>query len=110
MSNAGLLEVTPVHRNAKLPKLNLAQRQIPIRVRLDEGLRHDLDAVHQLRVPASKGAVPLDTVADIRMGSGPAQIDRLDRQRNVSIDVELGRRRATPSAWPNCSAALARRC
>jgi multidrug efflux pump subunit AcrB len=78
--------------DAKLPKLNLAQRQIPIRVRLDEDLRHDLDAVRQLRVAANKGAVPLEAVADIRLGSGPAQIDRLDRQRNVTIDVELGSR------------------
>jgi multidrug efflux pump subunit AcrB len=78
--------------DANLPKLNLAQRQIPIRVRLDEALRHDLDAVRQLRVPANKGAVPLEVVADIRLGSGPAQIDRLDRQRNVTIDVELGSR------------------
>ena len=78
--------------DAMLPKLNLAQRQIPIRVRLDEALRHDLDAVRQLRVPANKGAVPLEVVADIRLGSGPAQIDRLDRQRNVTIDVELGNR------------------
>ncbi|WP_300319806.1 efflux RND transporter permease subunit, partial [Accumulibacter sp.] len=90
---AGVIRVaTAGDYDANLPKLNLAQRQIPIRVRLDEGLRHDLDAVRQLRVPASKGAVPLDTVADIRMGSGPAQIDRLDRQRNVTIDVELGSR------------------
>ncbi|WP_313952076.1 efflux RND transporter permease subunit, partial [Accumulibacter sp.] len=90
---AGVIRVaTAGDYDATLPKLNLSQRQIPIRVRLDEGLRHDLDAVRQLRVPANKGAVPLDTVADIRIGSGPAQIDRLDRQRNVSIDVELGSR------------------
>ncbi|MCB1951086.1 MAG: efflux RND transporter permease subunit [Zoogloeaceae bacterium] len=76
--------------DANLPKLNLPQRQIPIRVRLDESVRHDLDAVRQLRVAANSGEVALETVAGLRMGSGPAQIDRYDRQRNVSIDVELG--------------------
>jgi multidrug efflux pump subunit AcrB len=90
---AGVIRIaTAGDYDAMLPKLNLAQRQIPIRVRLDEALRHDLDAVRQLRVPANKGAVPLEVVADIRLGSGPAQIDRLDRQRNVTIDVELGSR------------------
>ena len=75
-----------------LPKLNLPQRQIPIRVRLDRALRTDLDAIAQLRVPAKTGSVPLSAVAAIGMGSGPAQIDRVDRMRNVSIDVELGGR------------------
>ncbi|MFA7242495.1 MAG: efflux RND transporter permease subunit [Sulfuricellaceae bacterium] len=90
---AGAIRVaTAGDYDASLPKLNLAQRQIPIRVRLDEGLRHDLDAVRQLRVPSNNGDVPLESVADIRMGSGPAQIDRLDRNRNVTINVELGSR------------------
>ncbi len=78
--------------DANLPKLNLPQRQIPIRVRLDASVRHDLDAVRQLRVAANRGEVALESVAELHMGSGPAQIDRFDRQRNVSIDVELGGR------------------
>ncbi|MFZ1539679.1 MAG: efflux RND transporter permease subunit, partial [Chromatiaceae bacterium] len=75
-----------------LPKLNLPQRQIPIRVRLDRATRMDLDAISQLRVPAKVGSVPLAAVASLSLGSGPAQIDRVDRMRNVSIDVELGGR------------------
>ena len=75
-----------------LPKLNLPQRQIPIRVRLERALRTDLDAIAQLRVPAKVGSVPLAAVADIRLGSGPAQIERVDRMQNVNIDVELAGR------------------
>ncbi len=75
-----------------LPKLNLPQRQVPIRVRLDRATRMDLDAISQLRVPAKAGSVPLAAVASLSLGSGPAQIDRVDRMRNVSIDVELGGR------------------
>lgn len=77
---------------AGLPKLNLPQRQVPIRIRLEADLRHDLDAVRQLPVAANGGSVPLEAVADISMGSGPAQIDRLDRQRNIGIEVGLGSR------------------
>ena len=75
-----------------LPKLNLPQRQIPIRVRLDRAMRTDLDAISQLRVPAKVGSVPLSAVASLSLGSGPAQIDRVDRMRNVSVDVELNGR------------------
>ncbi|MBK1722692.1 efflux RND transporter permease subunit [Thiocystis violacea] len=76
----------------QLPKLNLPQRQIPIRVRLDPELRTDLDAIAHLRLPAWSGQVPLSAVADVSLSSGPAQIDRLDRERNVTIDVELAGR------------------
>lgn len=75
-----------------LPKLNLPQRQIPIRVRLDRAMRTDLDAIAQLRVPGKAGPVPLSAVADLSLSSGPAQVDRVDRRRNVNIDVELGQR------------------
>ena len=75
-----------------LPKLNLPQRQIPIRVRLDRDLRTDLEAIAQLRVPGKSGPVPLSAVAEIVLASGPAQIDRVDRRRNVTIDVELSGR------------------
>ncbi len=73
-----------------LPKLNLPQRQIPIRVRLDPGLRRDLDAIAQLRLPGKAGPVPLSSLASLSLASGPAQINRVDRRRNVNIDVELG--------------------
>ena len=54
-----------------LPKLNLPQRQIPIRVRLDPGLRQDLDAIAQLRVPAKAGSVPLSAVASLSLAQRP---------------------------------------
>ena len=75
--------------STRLPKLNLPQRQIPIRVQFDETVRADLDTIRQLRIPGRNGSVPLAAVADVSLGSGPARIDRFDRKRNVSIDVEL---------------------
>ncbi len=76
----------------QLPKLNLPQRQIPIRVRLQQNVRQDLEALRQLQVPARGGQIPLRAVAQLELGSGPSQIDRLDRQRSVTIDVELAGR------------------
>ncbi|KQP03174.1 efflux RND transporter permease subunit [Pseudorhodoferax sp. Leaf265] len=75
-----------------LPKLNLPERQIAIRVRMDDAVRADMDAVARLRVQGAQGTVSLGAVADVAMGSGPAQIDRLDRSRNVTLSVELNGR------------------
>ena len=75
-----------------MPKLNLPQRQVPIRVRLDRSVREDIDAISQLRVAGRNGAVPISAIADIGMGNDASEIDRLDRQRNVTLKVELNGR------------------
>jgi multidrug efflux pump subunit AcrB len=76
---------------AQLPKFNLAQRQIAVRVKVDDSIRTDLDAIGQLRVAGRSGAVPLASVAELSLGAGPARIGRLDRMRNVTLSIELGR-------------------
>ncbi len=78
--------------DTSLPKLNLPERQIPIRVRLPDALRADLAAIGRLSVPGKNGPVMLGNVASITMESGPAQIDRLNRSRNVTLNIELGAR------------------
>ncbi len=73
-----------------LPKFNLSDRQIPIRVMLDQDARERLDVIANLQVPtAAGGSVPLAAVADISFGAGPNQINRLDRRRTASIQAEL---------------------
>jgi multidrug efflux pump subunit AcrB len=72
-----------------LTKMNLTERQVPIRVKLPDAVRADLDAIGRLTVPGSRGPVMLANVASITMESGPAQIDRLNRSRNVKMTVEL---------------------
>jgi multidrug efflux pump subunit AcrB len=72
-----------------LAKLNLSQRQIPIVVRLPAAARSDLALLEKLPVPGKHGPVPLGNVASIAIDSGPAEIDRLNRQRNVNFDIEL---------------------
>lgn len=75
-----------------LSKLNLPQRQIPIRVRLDPKVRGDVDLLRQVRVPGTRGSVALGSLAEIGFGGGPAQMDRLDRLRTVTLTIELGGR------------------
>jgi hydrophobic/amphiphilic exporter-1 (mainly G- bacteria), HAE1 family len=75
---------------ANLPKFNLSDRQINIRVQLDPAYRHDLETIRNLRVYGKGGRlVPLSTVAEVEMGSGPSQIDRMDRARQVTIEASL---------------------
>jgi multidrug efflux pump subunit AcrB len=76
----------------RLAKLNLAERQVPIRVQLADQSLGDVAVLRQLRVPGANGPVPLSAVADIRESSGPARIDRLDRERNVTVGAELNGR------------------
>lgn len=75
-----------------LAKLNVSERQIPIVVRLADELRKDIDILKRLPVPGAQGKVSLENVAILELGSGPSDITRYDRRRNVNIEVELNGR------------------
>lgn len=75
-----------------LAKLNLPQRQVPIRVMMAESARDDLDLLSRLPVPGKNGNIMLGNVADISINSGSAQIYRLDRSRVNTINIELNGR------------------
>ncbi|MEY4284265.1 MAG: Swarming motility protein SwrC [Pseudomonadota bacterium] len=75
--------------DASLAKLNLSQRQVPMRVKLDDQARQDLAVLERLMVPGSKGPVMLGQVAQLEINGGPAVIDRYDRQRNINFEIEL---------------------
>ncbi len=75
--------------DAALPKLNLSQRQVPIVVMLDTAARTDLDLLGRLSVPGVKGPVMLSQVATLEVAGGPAVIDRYDRSRNITFEIEL---------------------
>ncbi|MDY6924084.1 MAG: efflux RND transporter permease subunit, partial [Pseudomonadota bacterium] len=73
-----------------LPKYNLGDRQVPIRLQLTAEAREDLAVLQTLQVPTSTGgSVPLSAVADIAFGGGPATVSRQDRSRVASITAEL---------------------
>ncbi|MCW8175288.1 efflux RND transporter permease subunit [Verminephrobacter aporrectodeae] len=72
-----------------LPKLNLASRQVPIVVKLQDDARQDLALLERLTVPGSKGPVMLGQVATLEFSGGPAMVNRYDRARNVNFEIEL---------------------
>jgi len=75
--------------DAGLAKLNLSQRQVPIVVKLADTARQDLDLLGRLAVPGLKGPVMLSQVASLSLTGGPAVIDRLNRSRNITFEIEL---------------------
>ena len=75
--------------DTSVAKLNLSQRQVPIVVKLDSTARQDLEVLGRLSVPGVRGPVMLSQVATLEMTGGPAVIDRLNRSRNITFEVEL---------------------
>ncbi|HVG47328.1 MAG TPA: efflux RND transporter permease subunit, partial [Rubellimicrobium sp.] len=76
--------------DAALAKLSLDNRQVPVRVQVSEAAREDLARIGALRVPTAQGgSVPLNAVADIRITEGPSAIERLNRERLVTIGANL---------------------
>jgi hydrophobe/amphiphile efflux-1 (HAE1) family protein len=75
--------------SANLAKFNAGNRQVPIRVQLDEAAREDRRILESLKVMTGGGtAVPLVAVAAIEVGQGPSSIERYDRQRRVMITAD----------------------
>ncbi len=74
-----------------LAKLNLSQRQVPIVVKLPMAARQDFELLGRLTVPGRYGPVMIASIATLAIDSGPAQIDRYDRLRNVNFEIELNR-------------------
>lgn len=77
---------------ANLAKFNAGDRQVPIRVQLDEAARTDMRNIAALRVTNASGvSIPLTAVADVGFGEGPSSIDRYDRVRRAQIGADLKR-------------------
>lgn len=76
--------------DANLAKFDSGDRQVPIRVELNESARRDIGVLQDLRVPTgSGGAAPLSVLADFVIGKGPTAINRYERTRRVTIEGDL---------------------
>jgi len=69
---------------------NEGGEQYEVHVRALQHERATAAAIGQLTVPSSKiGSVPLENIADVTPGSSPSAIDRLNRQRQVTVFAGL---------------------
>jgi multidrug efflux pump subunit AcrB len=71
-------------------KFSLSDRQIPIRVSLNEESRQSLATIENLPVPTTGGgSVPLKVIADIGFGAGPTQVQRYNQERRIVVGADL---------------------
>lgn len=74
----------------RVAKFAAGEQQIPIVVRLEEAARNDLTRLAGYRVPSISGPpVSLGAVADVRLGTGPALIERYDRRYRTTVEADL---------------------
>ncbi|MGB3272642.1 MAG: efflux RND transporter permease subunit [Xanthobacteraceae bacterium] len=74
-----------------LAKFDAGDRQVPIRVQLDDAARASLQTLERLQVPfgGGRGTVPLSVIADITLDQGPTSINRYDRERQATVAADL---------------------
>jgi multidrug efflux pump subunit AcrB len=71
-------------------KFSLSDRQIPIRVAINEDARQKMSTIKNLPVQTQYGgSVPLSVVTEIGFGAGPTQIDRNNQVRRLTIGADL---------------------
>ncbi|MCA3254821.1 MAG: efflux RND transporter permease subunit, partial [Alphaproteobacteria bacterium] len=86
-------------------KFSLADRQIPIRVVIDQAARQDIGVIENLPVPTvNGGSVPLKVVADIGLGSGPTILRRFNQKRRIVISADLAPGKVTSDAMKQIDA------
>jgi HAE1 family hydrophobic/amphiphilic exporter-1 len=69
---------------------NEGGEQYEVHVRAVAGDRASARAIGQLTVPSSRvGSVPLDNIASLTAGTAPSNVDRLNRQRQVTVYAGL---------------------
>jgi hydrophobic/amphiphilic exporter-1 (mainly G- bacteria), HAE1 family len=70
--------------------LNIDGDQTPVRIQVQESYRSSPDGLRMLIVPSTKsGWVGLRSVANIKESTGPAVIQRLNRQRQVTVTANV---------------------
>ncbi len=73
---------------AKVTNYNENGEQYEVHIRADKSFRTNADVIKDITVPSSNqmgGSVPLDQVVRFVPGTGPSQIYRLNRQRQVTL-------------------------
>jgi HAE1 family hydrophobic/amphiphilic exporter-1 len=69
---------------------NAVNEDYDVQLRLTEGDRSDAGAISRLYVPSSRGGlVRLDNLVKITRDTSPSRIDRLDRERQVSVRASV---------------------
>jgi hydrophobe/amphiphile efflux-1 (HAE1) family protein len=82
--------------------------QYPVKIRVLESQRRDIEAIGKLTVPSTNGtAVRIDNIARIERGFGPTMLSRFNRQFAVQMQASLGPGYALDKASDDVRATMA---
>lgn len=74
----------------QISTFNDGGEQYEVHIRAQEGFRTDREGISQLNVPSTRvGSIGLDSVATLEESTGPTQIERVARQRQVMLTANL---------------------
>jgi multidrug efflux pump subunit AcrB len=74
----------------KVSTFEEAGEEYDVHAQANTSFRRDFDALSILTVPTNRGGtVPLSSVAALRPSTGPTQIDRVGRQRQITITANV---------------------
>ncbi|MBK9707886.1 MAG: efflux RND transporter permease subunit [Acidobacteria bacterium] len=69
---------------------NEGGEQYGVHIRADEGVRTDAEGTRLLNLPSTRlGSIGLDNIIKLQESSGPTQIERVSRQRQVMLTANL---------------------
>src|SRR5437763_10121132 len=72
--------------------------QYPVKIRVLENQRRDIEAIGKLTVPSLNGPVRIDNIARLERGLGPSTLQRFNRQYSVGIYADVAKGHALDEA------------
>jgi multidrug efflux pump subunit AcrB len=75
--------------DSSLARIPIDGKQISVRIRLAGGSEQSIAGLKQLLLPGSNGPVALGAIADISPSSVPSSLNRLNRERSITLQGNL---------------------
>jgi HAE1 family hydrophobic/amphiphilic exporter-1 len=73
----------------EVTRIKQGDNQYEVQLRLDEQFRNEPEKLGNLLIPSSSGTVRVSDVAQLAMGIGPSNIQRFNRQRQITVYASL---------------------
>jgi len=83
----------------EVQRIQRGNDEIRVMLRYDRAARESMQSLQELRIRTPQGdQVPLNTVADIKIGKAPNSIERVNRKRAARITAQVDKAIANPQA------------
>jgi HAE1 family hydrophobic/amphiphilic exporter-1 len=80
--------------------------QYPVKIRVREDQRRDIEEIGRLTVPSPNGPIRIDNIARLERGLGPTTLQRSNRQFTVSLNADVAPGHALDEAANDVRAAI----